>query len=92
MDYMLLADSLVLISKKLKLKIYIEQVASIAGFDPVQLVLFSSLFFLLKEPEVFNTLVQDIRSGFNSYNETTPDALVTLPISMPAYTKPCTCM
>ncbi|KAI3332636.1 hypothetical protein F4824DRAFT_503836 [Ustulina deusta] len=43
MDYMLLADSLVLISKKLKLKIYIEQVALqmfIAGFDPVQLVFF----------------------------------------------------
>ncbi|RYC66018.1 hypothetical protein CHU98_g225 [Xylaria longipes] len=80
MDYMLPVGTPVPVPKKLK--VHIEQVALqmfIAGFDPIQLVFFSSLFFLLKEPEVHEILVQEIRSNFNSYDEITPDALSALP-------------
>ncbi|KAK5637644.1 hypothetical protein RRF57_013359 [Xylaria bambusicola] len=80
MDYMLSAESRVPMTKKLK--IHMEQVALqlfVAGFDPVQLLFFSCLFFLLKEPEVLDILVQEIRSSFTSYDEITPDALAGLP-------------
>lgn len=80
MDYMLPTNSPGPISKKLK--IHIEQVALqmfIAGFDPIQLVFYSSLFFLIKEPGALETLVREIRSRFNNYDEITPDALATLP-------------
>ncbi|KAI1170091.1 cytochrome P450 [Nemania sp. FL0916] len=80
MDHMVPDNSPVPIPEKLK--IHIEQVALqmfIAGFDPIQLVYFSSLFFLMKEPEVLRTLMQEIRSEFSSYDEITPDALANLP-------------
>ncbi|KAI1352028.1 cytochrome P450 [Xylaria sp. FL0043] len=80
MDYMLPSGTSLPVPENLK--VHIEQVALqmfIAGFDPIQLVFFSSLFFLMKEPEVLETLVQEIRSTFNSYDEITPDALSTLP-------------
>ncbi|KAI0191887.1 isotrichodermin C-15 hydroxylase [Astrocystis sublimbata] len=80
MEYMLSEGTPFPIPKRLK--IHIEQVALqifIAGFDPVQLVFFSSLFFLLKEPEVLDILVQEIRASFQSYDDITPDALSSLP-------------
>ncbi|KAI1079391.1 isotrichodermin C-15 hydroxylase [Whalleya microplaca] len=78
-DYMLPADAPV--PTTTKEKIHIEQVATqlfIAGFDPVQITLFSSVFFLLKNPDSYTTLLNEIRNAFQDYNDITPDALVDM--------------
>ncbi|KAI0484977.1 isotrichodermin C-15 hydroxylase [Xylariaceae sp. FL0804] len=78
-DYMLPVDAPAPTSKKEK--VHLEQVALqilISGFDPMQLTFYSSLFFLLKRPETLDRLVQEIRSEFHSYDQITPDALVSL--------------
>lgn len=80
MDYMVPVNSQVPIPKKLK--IHMEQLALqlfVASFDPVQLSFFSSLFFLLKEPEALELLMKEIRDSFTSYDDITPDALASLP-------------
>ncbi|KAI1394963.1 isotrichodermin C-15 hydroxylase [Hypoxylon fuscum] len=78
-DYMLPADAPAPTTKKEK--IHIEQVATqlfVAGFDPVQITLFSCIFFLLKNPNAYNTLVEEIRDAFQDYNDITADALVDM--------------
>lgn len=79
-DYMLPSDAPPPSTKKEK--VHLEQVALqmfIAGFDPIQLALFSSFFFLLKEPEILETLVWEIRSTFQSYDQINSEALAALP-------------
>lgn len=64
-----------------KEKVHLEQVALqlfIAGFDPIQLTLYGCFFYLLKEPDILATLVEEIRSSFQNYSDIAPDALVDL--------------
>jgi len=60
---------------------HIEQVALqifVAGFDPVQIIFYASIFFLLKYPNICAILTKDIRDAFKTYDEITTDALVSL--------------
>jgi cytochrome P450 len=78
-DYMLPTDAPQLTKKQ---KTHLEQVALqlfVAGFDPIQLVFFGCLFFILKEPDVLDSLVQEIRSKLKTYDEITAEAVATLP-------------
>jgi len=62
--------------------VHIEQVAFqmfVAGFDPVQIIFYAVLFFLLKYPETRAHLTREVRENFKSYEDITPDALVQLP-------------
>ncbi|CAJ2504342.1 Uu.00g117360.m01.CDS01 [Anthostomella pinea] len=79
-DYMVPADGPGPTTKQEKL--HIEQVALqlfIAGFDPIQLLFFGCLFFFLKDPDVLDTVKQELITNFQSYDEITPDALTHLP-------------
>ncbi|TVY85265.1 Cytochrome P450 monooxygenase aclL [Lachnellula suecica] len=76
MDYMIHADGPPP-SSKTDL-IHMEQVALqlfIAGFDPVQIVLYASMFFLVKYPSTCATLTKEIRESFQIYEEMKPDSL-----------------
>ncbi|KAI1388756.1 cytochrome P450 [Hypoxylon trugodes] len=76
-DYMLPLDVPAPTTKKEK--IHLEQVTMqlfLAGFDPVQIVLFSAVFFLLKTPDAYTALVEEIRDTFRDYNDITPDTLI----------------
>ncbi|CRG91780.1 Cytochrome P450 3A2 [Talaromyces islandicus] len=60
---------------------HLEQVALqmfIAGFDPVQITFYASLFFLLKYPSTRAILTKEIRDSFSTYEEITPHALTNL--------------
>lgn len=66
---------------KKKEKVHLEQVSMqllIAGFDPIQITFFSSLFFLLKNQDAYKTLVEEIRNTFRNYTKITPDNLASL--------------
>lgn len=78
-DYMLPPDSPPPTTKKQK--IHLEQVALqlfIAGYDPIQITLNSIIFFLLKTPEAYTTLVKEVRAAFQDYDDITHDSLVDL--------------
>jgi hypothetical protein len=73
-DYMLPHDAAPPSTEKEK--IHLEQVALqlfIAGFDPIRLLFYGSLFFLLKNPETYTALAAEIRNTFKSYNDITAD-------------------
>ena len=60
---------------------HLEQVAGqllMAGYDPVSNVFYSTIYFLLKEPETLRLLTQEVRSTFSSYDEIEPTALSSL--------------
>jgi len=60
---------------------HIEQVAIqmfIAGFDPLQIIFYANIFFLLKNPKIHATLTNEIRDSFQSYHDITPEALAPL--------------
>ncbi|KAI1171575.1 isotrichodermin C-15 hydroxylase [Nemania sp. FL0916] len=78
-DYMLPADAVPPTSKKEK--VHLEQVALqlfVAGYDPIQITLNAAFFFLVREPEVYKTLVREIRDSFQSYDSINAAALVGL--------------
>ncbi|KAI2782286.1 isotrichodermin C-15 hydroxylase [Daldinia loculata] len=78
-DYMLPTNAPAPTNKKEK--VHLEQVSMqllIAGFDPIQITFFSSLFFLLKNQDAYKTLVEEIRNTFRNYTEITPDNLASL--------------
>ncbi|KAI0378985.1 isotrichodermin C-15 hydroxylase [Hypomontagnella monticulosa] len=78
-DFMLPADAPAPTTKKEK--VHVEQVATqlfIAGFDPIQITFFSCIFFLLKNPDTYKALVDEIRNTFKDYDDITADALVEL--------------
>ncbi|KAI1264458.1 cytochrome P450 [Xylariaceae sp. FL1019] len=80
LDYMLPADPAKPIDQRGK--VHIEQVAFqllMAGFDPVQLTLYSSLFLLMKTPETLKILTREIRTAFDIYDEITADSLASIP-------------
>lgn len=61
---------------------HLEQIALqlfMAGFDPIQIILYASLFFLLKYPNTRAILTKEIRDSFITYEEITPNALTNLP-------------
>jgi len=61
--------------------VHLEQVALqlfIAGSDPMQLLFYALIFFLLKNPTCLKILTKEIRDSFKTYGEITPDALVNL--------------
>ncbi|EPE30390.1 Cytochrome P450 [Glarea lozoyensis ATCC 20868] len=79
MDFMIAPDGPSPMTKK-ELT-HIEQVALqmfIAGFDPVQITFYAFIFLLLKNPQVCTTLTKEIRDSFKSYEEITPQALLSL--------------
>ncbi|KAI2621839.1 isotrichodermin C-15 hydroxylase [Hypoxylon sp. NC1633] len=79
-DYMLPAGAPAPTTKKQK--VHLEQVAMqlfIAGFDPIQLTFYSSIFFLLQNPASYANLVEEIRTSFQHYDDIAPDSLVDLP-------------
>ena len=49
-----------------------------AGYDPVSNVFYSTIYFLLKEPEILRLLTPEIRDTFFNYGQIHPDALVPL--------------
>ncbi|KAJ8123392.1 hypothetical protein ONZ43_g650 [Nemania bipapillata] len=60
---------------------HLEQIAAqllVAGYDPVADQFYGLLFWLLKEPDVLATLVEEIRSNLLRYEDIVPDALVSL--------------
>ena len=60
---------------------HLEQVAGqllMAGYDPISNVFYSTIWFLLKEPETLRLLTREIRNTFSSYDQIHPDALVPL--------------
>jgi cytochrome P450 len=60
---------------------HIEQVAFqlfVTGFDSIQITFYAVLFSLSKYPNIHATLIKEIRDSFQSYEEITPDALVSL--------------
>ncbi|KAH7322408.1 isotrichodermin C-15 hydroxylase [Stachybotrys elegans] len=64
-----------------KEKVHLEQVAMqlfIAGFDPIRLVYYGSIFYLLRTPHAYKALVEEIRSSFQSYDEITGDSTARL--------------
>lgn len=60
---------------------HLEQVATqllFAGFEPISSWYFSTLIYLLQEPETLQTLVSEIRTHFASYDDIKPNALTSL--------------
>lgn len=60
---------------------HLQMVASqllFAGFEPISSWYYSTLLYLLKEPEILKTLASEIRDEFTSYNDIKPDALVSI--------------
>lgn len=61
--------------------LHIEQVALqlfIASFDPMQIIFYAAIFFLLKNPKAYATLVKEIRDAFKNHDEITADSLIKL--------------
>jgi Cytochrome P450 len=50
-----------------------------ASFGPISDWFYSTLYFLLEEPECYRLLVGEIRDAIKSYDEITPEALISLP-------------
>ena len=60
---------------------HLEQVAGqllIAGYDPLSNVFYSTILFLLKEPEVLRLLTQEVRGAFTDYDEINSTSLLPL--------------
>ncbi|KAI1248554.1 hypothetical protein MGN70_009753 [Eutypa lata] len=61
---------------------HLEQVAGqllVAGYEPPALWLYYSMYYLLKEPDIRQILVKEIRDSFKSYDDITPAATALLP-------------
>lgn len=61
---------------------HLEQVAGqllVAGYEPPALWLYYSMYYLLKEPDIRQILVKEIRDSFKSYDDITPAATAPLP-------------
>ncbi|RYP81407.1 hypothetical protein DL769_001973 [Monosporascus sp. CRB-8-3] len=59
---------------------HLEMVATqllFAGFEPISSWYFSTLLYLLKEPETLKILVSEIRGEFTSYDDIKPNALAS---------------
>ncbi|KAI1863172.1 uncharacterized protein JN550_009698 [Neoarthrinium moseri] len=79
MDYMVSPEGPVPTSKKDLT--HIEQVALqmfIAGFDPMQVTFFASIYFLVQNLQACSRLTKEIRDTFSSYDDITPEALSSL--------------
>lgn len=60
---------------------HLEQVAGqllLAGWEPASNQLYSTIFFLLKEPKAYHVLVEEVRRELKSYDEITPDTVANL--------------
>ncbi|TGO65891.1 hypothetical protein BOTNAR_0073g00160 [Botryotinia narcissicola] len=60
---------------------HLEQIAGqllVAGWEPISNQIYSSIFFLLKEPNAYKSLLHEIRRTFKNYNEITPDAIANM--------------
>ncbi|KAI0100141.1 ankyrin repeat-containing domain protein [Nemania sp. FL0031] len=51
----------------------------VAGYDPIAGQFYGLLFWLLKEPDILATLVEEIRGNLKSYEVIVPEALNTMP-------------
>lgn len=61
---------------------HLEQVAFqmfAAGYDPINIITYAGMFFLLQNPKVHAALTAEIRGAFSSYDEITHDVLIGLP-------------
>ncbi|KAK7706313.1 hypothetical protein SLS64_007653 [Diaporthe eres] len=62
--------------------LHLEQVAFqmfAAGYDPINIITYAGLFFLLQNPKAHASLKAEIREAFGSYDDITHDALIGLP-------------
>jgi cytochrome P450 len=78
-DYMLPAETNSPMTKKET--VHLEQVVLqlfVAGYDPIQIVLNAGFFFLVKEPEVYQVLVEEIRDTFRAYESINVESIVGL--------------
>lgn len=60
---------------------HLEQIAGqmlVAGWEPMSNQFYSSIFFLLKAPSAYKSVLNEIRSEFKSYVEITPDTVANL--------------
>ncbi|KAJ5274000.1 hypothetical protein N7478_009125 [Penicillium angulare] len=60
---------------------HLEQVAGqllVAGYEPPALWLYFTIYYLLKNPNVLNTLTKEIRSAFKNYDDIVPDSVAPL--------------
>ncbi|TGO60963.1 hypothetical protein BCON_0031g00410 [Botryotinia convoluta] len=60
---------------------HLKQIAGqllVAGWEPMSNQFYSSIFFLLKVPSAYKSLVSEIRSNFKNYNEITPDSVANM--------------
>ncbi|KAI9641172.1 hypothetical protein NHQ30_010602 [Ciborinia camelliae] len=60
---------------------HLEQIAGqmlVAGWEPMSNQFYSSIFFLLKEPNAYKSLVKEIRGEFKSYNEIIHDTVANM--------------
>ncbi|RYP75705.1 hypothetical protein DL771_002192 [Monosporascus sp. 5C6A] len=60
---------------------HLEMVATqllFAGFEPISSWYYSTLLYLLKEPETLKTLTSEIRDAFTRYDDIKPNALASL--------------
>lgn len=60
---------------------HLEQIAGqllVAGWEPMSNQFYSSLFFLLQEPNAYKNLINELRSSFETYNEITPDSVANM--------------
>lgn len=61
--------------------VHIEQIAFqmfVTGFDPIQITIYTVLFFLVKNPNTCAILTKEIRESFKSYEDMNTDALLRL--------------
>ncbi|TGO25312.1 hypothetical protein BPAE_0083g00450 [Botrytis paeoniae] len=60
---------------------HLEQIAGqllVAGWETMSNQFYSSVFFLLKEPSAYKSLVSEIRSNFKNYKEMTLDTVANM--------------
>ncbi|RYP69623.1 hypothetical protein DL769_005243 [Monosporascus sp. CRB-8-3] len=61
---------------------HLEQVAGqllVAGYEPPAMWFYSTIYHLLKEPVILETLTKEIRGAFKSYSDITSGAAASLP-------------
>jgi cytochrome P450 len=61
---------------------HLEQVAGqllLAGYEPPSMWLYFTMYYLLKNPDILNSLTNEIRQAFLSYEDINPSAAATLP-------------
>ncbi|KAF4629400.1 hypothetical protein G7Y89_g8747 [Cudoniella acicularis] len=79
-EYVLPADSpLPTDIRELKQLTSVTVQLMLAGFDPISHWFYGTLFFLLQEPKSLKILVEEIRNAFKSYNDITPESVISLP-------------